>query len=283
MGVPFLPAARRKERLAEFVEIVRALLDGATVDHHGVHFELAGASTGRATPARRVPMLVGGSGTNLLAHAGRHADIVGFTGLGRTLPDGHRHTVRFQPEVLDTEVALVRAAAAGRDVELNVLVQVVDVTDDREAAAAGLAGADRRPHGRRRPGDAVPGSRHPRRDRRAPAPGDGPLGHRLLRRARRRAVRARSSTACADAGRATRTPPDPAGSGDVASTSLSQLVGGHRVSVSPVVTTGIGDVPTDHGVRRGVVIVVVIAASGEGGDRQRCGGDHGQWLPAHRH
>ena len=138
MGAPFLPAAQRKERLAEFVEIVRALLDGTTVDHRGVHFELAGASTGQATPARRVPLLVGGSGTNLLVHAGRHADIVGFTGLGRTLPDGHRHTVRFQPEVLDTEVALVRDAAAGRDVELNVLVQVVDITDDRETAAAGL-------------------------------------------------------------------------------------------------------------------------------------------------
>ena len=47
--------------------------------------------------------------------------------------------MRFQPEVLDTEVAVVRDAAAGREVELNVLVQVVDITDDREAAAAGLA------------------------------------------------------------------------------------------------------------------------------------------------
>lgn len=139
MGVPFLPAARRKERLAEFVEIVRVLLDGETVDHHGEHFDLVAASTGRATPARRVPMLIGGSGTNLLAHAGRHADVVGFTGLGRTLPDGHRHAVRFQPDVLDAEVAVVRAAAAERAVELNVLVQVVDVTDDREAVAARLA------------------------------------------------------------------------------------------------------------------------------------------------
>ena len=86
-----------------------------------------------------MPILVGGSGTALLTHAGRHADIVGFTGLGRTLPDGHRHTVRFAPEVLDAEVAVVRAAAGERPVELNVLVQVVDVTDDREAAAERLA------------------------------------------------------------------------------------------------------------------------------------------------
>ena len=35
------------------------------------------------------------------------------------------------------------AAAGGRDVELNVLVQRVIVTDDREAAAAELADASR--------------------------------------------------------------------------------------------------------------------------------------------
>ena len=138
MGTPLRPAAERKVRLADFVEIIRALLDGETVDHHGAHFDLTGAATGAARPAGRVPILVGGSGTGLLTHAGRHADIVGFTGLGRTLPDGHRHAVRFQPEVLDAEVAVVRAAAGERTVELNVLVQVVDVTDDRGAAAERL-------------------------------------------------------------------------------------------------------------------------------------------------
>jgi probable F420-dependent oxidoreductase len=139
MGATFLPAAERKVRLAEFVEIVRALLDGDTVDHHTDHFQLTAAATGPARPAGRVPILVGGSGTALLSHAAHHADIVGFTGLGRTLPDGHRHTVRFQPEVLDAEVAVVREAAGERSVELNVLVQVVDITDNRRSAAERLA------------------------------------------------------------------------------------------------------------------------------------------------
>jgi probable F420-dependent oxidoreductase len=137
-GVPFASARVRKARLAEFVEVTRALLDGATVDHRGEHFALASASTGRAAQDR-LPILVGGSGAALLTHAARHADIVGFTGLGRTLPDGHRHTARFQPAVLDAEVDLVRRAAGERPVELNVLVQSVQVTDDRDAAAAALA------------------------------------------------------------------------------------------------------------------------------------------------
>ena len=137
-GVRFLPAKDRKARLAEFVEIVRALLDGETVEHHGAHFDLTRASTSRSLQ-ERVPILVGGSGRALLTHAAEHADIVGFTGLGRTLPDGHRHAIRFQPQVLDEEVATVRRAAGDRAVELNVLVQRVDITDDRPAAAAAIA------------------------------------------------------------------------------------------------------------------------------------------------
>jgi probable F420-dependent oxidoreductase len=137
-GVPFAPARERKARLAEFVEVVRILLDGESVDFHGDHFSLTAASVGRRAVQERLPILVGGSGPALLTHAARHADIVGFTGLGRTLPDGHRHAARFQPAVLDDEVDVVRQAAGERDVELNVLVQVVDVTADRRAAAGAI-------------------------------------------------------------------------------------------------------------------------------------------------
>jgi probable F420-dependent oxidoreductase len=137
-GVPYAPARDRKARLAEFVEIIRRLLDGETVDQCGDHFTLTSASTNRAAQDR-LPILVGGSGPSLLTHAARHAEIVGFTGLGRTLPDGHRHAARFQPETLDDEVALVRQTAGERPIELNVLVQVVEMTDDRPAAAAAIA------------------------------------------------------------------------------------------------------------------------------------------------
>jgi len=138
-GVAFEPAATRKRRLAELIELMRALLDGETVDHRGEHFELTGAQTGPAAQAH-LPILVGGSGAGLLAHAACHADIVGLAGLGRTLPDGHRHVARFGVDDVDHDVSIVRRAAegAGRDPELNVLLQAVDVTDDRQAAAAAM-------------------------------------------------------------------------------------------------------------------------------------------------
>ncbi|MBA3399722.1 MAG: hypothetical protein H0U01_07145 [Acidimicrobiia bacterium] len=66
---------------------------------------------------------------------------MGFTGLGTTLADGHHHSVRMSDDVMDAEVAVVRGATRSDSVEaeLNVLVQVVDVTDDRVTAAEALA------------------------------------------------------------------------------------------------------------------------------------------------
>jgi alkanesulfonate monooxygenase SsuD/methylene tetrahydromethanopterin reductase-like flavin-dependent oxidoreductase (luciferase family) len=88
--------------------------------------------------AERVPMLVGGNGASLLAHAGAHADIIGLQGLGRTHDDGHRHDVKWAPSHLDAQIEQVRVGAGNRfdDIELSALVQVVDMTDRREATIA---------------------------------------------------------------------------------------------------------------------------------------------------
>jgi len=136
-GVSRSDAATRKRRLAESVEVVRALLDGGTVDHSGEHYELVRAHIDRSVQDR-LPILVGGNGAGLLAHAGSHADIVGLQGLGRTLEDGHRHEVDWRITRLEEQLDQVRAGAGERfdELELNALVQVVQITDDREAALA---------------------------------------------------------------------------------------------------------------------------------------------------
>ena len=89
-----------------------------------------------------MPVLVGGGNPALLRWGGAHADAVGLSGLGRTLPDGHAHTVSWSAEQLDGHVALVHEGAAGAGVsipDLEVLVQHVELTDDRESAARPLA------------------------------------------------------------------------------------------------------------------------------------------------
>lgn len=141
-GIGFDPPIVRKARLAESVELLRRLLDGESVTHTGAHYRLEGVSVLRPHQAH-VPILVGVNGRAALAHAARHADTIGLTMFGRTLPDGQHHEVRWSPERLDVTVGLIRAEAAGRsdDLELNALVQAVIVTDDRRAAADALVGS----------------------------------------------------------------------------------------------------------------------------------------------
>jgi probable F420-dependent oxidoreductase len=136
-GIERSMPADRKRRLAESVEIIRRLLDGDVVDHDGEHYRIRSAGIDRAEQ-ERLPILVGGNGAALLAHAGRHADAVGLQGLGRTREDGHSHEVQWTTRHLDEQIEQVRVGAGARfdDVELDAMVQVVRITDDREAALA---------------------------------------------------------------------------------------------------------------------------------------------------
>jgi probable F420-dependent oxidoreductase len=136
IGQAFDPPAVRKARLAESVEILRRLLDGETVTYSGEHYSLHNVRTLRSRQDH-VPLLVGVNGKQALAHAARHADVIGLTMLGRTLEDGQRHEVRWQAERLDATVNYIREQAGDRweQLELNVLIQAVVITDDRQAAA----------------------------------------------------------------------------------------------------------------------------------------------------
>ncbi|GAA2587886.1 MULTISPECIES: LLM class F420-dependent oxidoreductase [Streptomyces] len=81
-----------------------------------------------------VPLLIGANGDRMLELTARHAAVAAFTG-GRTA----RGTGRLAPvtaEELDERVARYRELAAGRKepAELNLLIQMVAVTEDRAAA-----------------------------------------------------------------------------------------------------------------------------------------------------
>lgn len=133
MGLTFDPPKVRKARMAEALEVIRRLLDGETVTFDGEHYRMRDVQTMRSLQDR-LPIMAGVNGPEALAHAAQHADIIGLMMLGRTLEDGQSHEVRWEADRLDRTVAYIRERAAGRDVELNALVQVVQVTDDRDAA-----------------------------------------------------------------------------------------------------------------------------------------------------
>lgn len=134
--------AARVERAMAVIRAVQALLAGEEVSADSPHLAVHGARLDAPRPVQdRIPLTIGTSNSRLLRFAGKHADVVGLSGLGRTLPDGHMHEVRWTADVVDQQVALVAEGGAGRSAQpvLEALVQQVSVTDDAEGAAAEMA------------------------------------------------------------------------------------------------------------------------------------------------
>ena len=121
----------RVERCIAVAEATTALLRGEQVTVDGPYLRMTAAELAEPRPVQdRLPLLFGGGNTRLLRWAAQHADIIGLSGLGRTLPDGHMHTVRWRAGQIDTQVEL-----AG-NTTVEALVQHVEVTDDAGAAIA---------------------------------------------------------------------------------------------------------------------------------------------------
>jgi len=135
-------AGARVDRLEQVVAVVPRLLAGDEVTVDGPHIRATAATLAKPRPVQDpVPLMIGGAGRRVLALGAREADVVGVTGLGRTLADGHRHTVRWTEAELEASFGGLNAAiaAAGTAPAIEALVQHVEVTDDPEAAAARLA------------------------------------------------------------------------------------------------------------------------------------------------
>ncbi|MBT2414989.1 LLM class F420-dependent oxidoreductase [Streptomyces sp. ISL-12] len=130
-GLPFGSPGERVDRVRHTVRELKRLLESA--DH-------------QPRPARhRVPLLIGAGGPRMLELAAEHADIAAFTG-ARAVPGSTTgQLVPRTAEELDASVADYRARAAdSAATELNLLIQMVLVTEDREAAVRPFA--ERVPH-----------------------------------------------------------------------------------------------------------------------------------------
>ncbi len=141
-GRDYPTAGQRVDRLAEMVEVTTRLLVGETVTFHGRHIHADTAALVAPVPVDTVPLLIGGGGQRLLSLAGRYANIVSYTGLGNTLPDGHKHVANWSETYTTRSFEHVREAAiaAGRQTPIfDILVQFNVVTNDRSDVLASLA------------------------------------------------------------------------------------------------------------------------------------------------
>lgn len=129
----------RVRRCIAVAEAVRALLAGDEVDVDTADLAVRSARLAEPRPVQdSIPLTLGGANSRLLHWAGRHADAVGLSGLGRTLADGHNHEVRWRPHELEAQLQHVAegAATSDRAPMIEALVQQVTVTDDAGAAIA---------------------------------------------------------------------------------------------------------------------------------------------------
>jgi probable F420-dependent oxidoreductase len=140
-GIPFDPPGTRVGRLAESVPILKSLFAGGPVTVAGDFYTITDfESFPKPIQSPHPPILVAGGGPRVLALAAREADIVGI--LAAMLPAGGAFQMeQLAAEGVDRQVALLRQAAGSRfaDLELNVLIQQVRVTDDAPGASEELS------------------------------------------------------------------------------------------------------------------------------------------------
>jgi probable F420-dependent oxidoreductase len=119
LGMTYDPAPRRIDRLAEAIPLVKRLLAGETVTHHGEHYQLDEASVGvEPVQKPRPPLAIGGGGPRMLRLAAREAEIVGlvpgFDARGRVRIGGATETATAE------KIAIIREAAGDRFERLEI-------------------------------------------------------------------------------------------------------------------------------------------------------------------
>ncbi|MER5211940.1 LLM class F420-dependent oxidoreductase [Streptomyces sp. NPDC002838] len=126
-GLPYGSPGERVDHLRRTIEDVRRLL---------------GSPEHQPQPVQkpRVPLMVGGNGDRMLRLTAEHADIAAFTGARPVPGDTAGKLLPITPEELDERVARYQDLAKGRaePAELNLLIQLVAITDDPEAAVRPL-------------------------------------------------------------------------------------------------------------------------------------------------
>jgi probable F420-dependent oxidoreductase len=143
-GIPLDPPGTRLERLAEGLAVMRGLFADGPFSFEGEHYRIDGLE-GFPKPIQRPgpPIVLGGGGPRMLRLAAREADVVGINvNLAVGVID-ERAGADATEEATHAKIDLVRQAAGDRfdDIELQVRVHVVAVTDDRDGMAELLAPA----------------------------------------------------------------------------------------------------------------------------------------------
>jgi probable F420-dependent oxidoreductase len=138
LRMEFASPGERLGRLKETVEIIDLYFTGEPFSFEGRHYEV-GEHKPSPVPTQdpRPPLLIGGGGQQILEFAAKKADIVSV--FLTSHPDGSGFdSEELRAETHDRKIAQVLAAAGERadSLELNVLLQYFEITNDRAGVAS---------------------------------------------------------------------------------------------------------------------------------------------------
>ena len=141
-GIPKDRDGVRISRMEEAIAVYKGLFAPGPFSFTGKHYTIARLD-GLPKPVQQPhpPMLIGAGGPRMLRIAARHADIVGINpslSAGAVTPEVAADALATR---IDEKLAIVRDAACDRfdAIELNVLVFICLITDDRRGLAEGMA------------------------------------------------------------------------------------------------------------------------------------------------
>jgi probable F420-dependent oxidoreductase len=136
-GIQMDSPGTRIERMAEALEVMKALWQPGVVDYRGKHYTIDGLE-GWPKPHQPggPPILIGGGGRRILGVAARLADIVGINPIAASGIHDRETNRDGTPEATDRKVAWLREAAGARidEIEISMNAYIAEVTDERGAA-----------------------------------------------------------------------------------------------------------------------------------------------------
>jgi probable F420-dependent oxidoreductase len=141
-GIAYDPPSVRVDRFEEGIKVMKGLFADGPFSFTGEHYTIT-EHDGLPKPVQRPhpPIIIGGGGKRVLSIAAREADIVSVNpnlkeGLG-----GAETAPNTTPDKTTQKIEWVKEAAGDRfgDIELNVLVGFVMVTDDAKGIAEAMA------------------------------------------------------------------------------------------------------------------------------------------------
>jgi len=142
MGIPYDSAKIRIDRFVEGIKVIKGAMAQGPFSFSAEHYTITGYNgTPKPVQSPCPPILIGGGGKRVLSIAAREADIIGINATMSAGVVGPDAISTMTAAAVDEKVEIVRVAAGARlaDIEMNVRAFLVNITDDADGAAAGIA------------------------------------------------------------------------------------------------------------------------------------------------